>query len=178
MRMSLKNLTYIGVCTALLCVLAPLTIPIGAVPISLSVFAVFVISGILKKEQAVVCCLLYLFLGSIGLPVFAGFRSGVGILMGPTGGYLLSYPIMALIIGFFLELFRSKKIFSLIVSFLAALLFCYLLGTLWFSIAMNREFFSSLAITVLPFIGFDLMKRAVAVIVVNRMDKILKLSYV
>lgn len=175
MKISVKNLTYISVCTALLCVLAPLTVPIGAVPISLSVFVVFLISGILKKEQVVLCCLLYLFLGSIGLPIFAGFKSGLGVLMGPTGGYLLSYPLMALVTGILLQLFRSKKILPLTVSFLVALLCCYVLGTLWFSISMNKGYFPSLVVTVIPFVGIDLLKLAIAAIVVNRMDKILKL---
>ena len=78
---------------AMLCVLSPLTIPAGAVPFSLSLAAVYLCGAFQTPLYAVASTVCYLILGACGLPVFSNFSGGIGKLIGPTGGYLFSYPL-------------------------------------------------------------------------------------
>ena len=84
--MKIKRITTISILAALLCVLSPISIPIGAIPISLSTFVIYVIAAILSPLDTVFVILLYIALGAIGIPVFSSYRSGIGTLFGLTGG--------------------------------------------------------------------------------------------
>ena len=87
--------------SGILCVLAPVALPVpgSPVPLSLATFAVYLTGMILGTKQGVLSVLVYLFLGTVGLPVFSGFSGGIGILLGPTGGYLLGYIPCVLVTG-------------------------------------------------------------------------------
>ena len=83
--------------TAVTCILAPLSIPIGPVPISLTNFAIYLSLYLLDWKKGTVSYILYLLLGLVGLPVFSGFTGGIGKLAGPTGGYIIGFIPMAII---------------------------------------------------------------------------------
>ena len=99
MKQSTKNLVLCAMCAALTCVLAPISIPIGTVPISLATFAVMLSAAVLGPKLGVISQAVYLLLGCIGVPVFAGFSAGVNCIVGPTGGYLMGYLVLALVEG-------------------------------------------------------------------------------
>ena len=91
------QMAIIGVMTAIICILGPLSIPIGLVPVSLTNLAILFALYVLGMKKGTLSCILYLLIGLIGLPVFSGFSSGPGKLLGPTGGYLIGFIFMALI---------------------------------------------------------------------------------
>ena len=168
--MKTKNLVTSGIFTAVICIFSCLTIPVGTVPVTLSLFAVVLVSVVLGAKNAFMSSLAYIFLGLAGLPVFSGFQSGVMHLLGPTGGYIWSYLFISLIIGYSSDkscpcIFFSS-FFSLIVS--------YILGTLQFSIVQSVSFVSALYICVIPFVLFDIIKIALAIILGTNIKKRMK----
>ncbi len=166
LKFSVKSLCIAAVLTALCCVLAPMSIQIGPVPISLGTFCIFLTAAILPWNLSVTSTIVYILIGAVGLPVFSGFKGGIQVLAGPTGGYLVAYPFMALIISLIVRSFIKKgavfHIAAMIVSMILALAFCYLLGTAWFVISMGSTVSTALSACVIPFIWADLLKIAAA----------------
>lgn len=154
-----KSMTIISLMTAILCILGPITlvIPISPVPISLATLVISFAVYILGMKKAIICCLLYLFIGFVGLPVFSSFTGGVGKLFGPTGGYLIGYVFMAVISGFFIEKWQTNR-FMQIVGMVFGAIICYLFGTIWLSIQAGMSFTAAFGVGVLPFIPGDLAK--------------------
>ena len=171
-KRTIRNITLTAVFAAVLCIAAPFPIPIGPIPITLSLFAVFLCGAVLPPPYAISATLVYLVLGVIGLPVFSGFEGGIGKFVGPTGGFLWAYPFMALVIALSVKLFKKRGLFSLSAGILAATLICYTMGTLWFSHLTGNPLDASLSVCVLPFIPADLIKGAAAVAVTIGLDKI------
>ena len=152
--------------TALIAVLAPLSIPSSLVPVSLATFAVMLAGAILGAKEGVICTALYLLLGALGIPVFAGWSSGISILFGMTGGYLFGYLPLAYITGRFAE--RSDRMLSLIMGMLLGTAVLYVIGTIWFMAFMKMGLMPSLAACVLPFLPGDAGKIAVTALIAPR----------
>jgi biotin transport system substrate-specific component len=134
----------------------------------MSVFAIMLTGMLLNWRMAAVSAAVYVLLGLIGVPVFSGFRGGLSVLVGPTGGFILSYVPMAAIISLISSLKIKNKIvgvFLHISGAIVGLVLCYLLGTTQFTMVTGSSFKNALAICVYPFIVFDLVKTAIAVIV-------------
>ena len=106
--------------------------------------------------------------------MFAGFSGGIGVLGGPTGGYIIGFLFTALIVGLMTD-FLGRKLWVLAVSMVAGLAVCYLFGTIWFMISMHTDFVAALLTCVVPFLLADAAKIVVATVLVNRLDKIVKL---
>ena len=160
--LSTRNLTEIAVITALLCVLGPLTIPIGPVPISLAPLAILLGVYILGMKRGTIACMMYLLIGTIGLPVFSGFSGGLGKLAGPTGGYLLGYIFLALIAGFFIDRFWDRIPIQ-IVGMVLGVAVLYTFGTIWLAYQAHLTPAAAFAAGAAPFIPMDLLKIAVAI---------------
>lgn len=158
--MKTKNLALTAMFAAITMVLAPLviTLPLTPIPFSLSLIPVFLSGALLSKSYACYAQLVYLLAGVIGLPVFSQFRSGVGTLLGPTGGFLIAYPVMAFVVALVLERQHRRGLAALLLSMLPALVICYLFGSVWFMFAGHVGFLKSLSATVTPFVVFDLAK--------------------
>lgn len=153
-----KQLTTIGVMTAVICVLGPLSLPLpfSPVPLSFTNMAIFFTIYVLGMKRGTISYLIYLLIGLVGVPVFSSFTGGFGKLFGPTGGYLLGFVFMALISGFFIEHF-SKRSIHFIGMVLGALV-CNLFGTIWLSYQSSLSFKVAFAAGVTPFIPGDLAK--------------------
>ena len=165
-KFSVKQLALVGLMTAVICVLGPLalSIPISPVPISLGTLAIYFVVSVLGMKLGTISVVIYILLGLVGVPVFAGFTSGPGKLFGPTGGYIIGYIFMALICGLFVDKFGR----NLPVYFLGMLLgtsACYILGTLWLGFQVVMCFSVVLAVGVLLFILGDLVKLVIAMLV-------------
>lgn len=161
--MSTSRLAITGLMTSITCILGPICIavPFSPVPFSLGLFGILLTTCLLGAKLGTLSCALYLLLGLVGLPVFSGFTSGVGVLLGPTGGYLLGY----LFVSAFSNLFASTKKGSLLLhttGTLCGLLCCYLLGSLWLAHNTNISFSQALLIGVAPYVFFDICKIALA----------------
>ena len=166
MNSRIKNLVYCALGACFISISAQLTfmVPISVVPITLQTLAVYIIGSVYDSKKAVNSCLVYLLLGAIGLPVFAGFSGGLATLFSPTGGYLISLPIMA----FNISKLSNYKITGLIVGTIA----CYVLGTIWFMVLMQMPLWSSLLLCVFPFIPGDIIKMILSLFVTKRLKKV------
>lgn len=162
MKITVKELAIAAVLTAVTCVLAPISIPIGPVPISLAVFCIFLIGIMLSPHLAVLSVLVYLMLGTVGVPVFSNYECGFQKLIGPTGGFLFAYPFMVLIISFSAVLFKRKNIISIGTGMILSLVVMYTFGTVWFVISTGSTIKNALIVCVTPFILVDLLKMVCA----------------
>ena len=163
--------------TALMVVFSQITIPLpfSPVPLSLSLLAVFLAGGLLPPKLAGGSILAYVIMGVVGLPVFAGFLSGPGRILGPTGGYLVAYPLMALIVSLGLSGKQTPGFFRLVFWMLLSLAVCYLMGTAWMMAYTGKDALGVLGMAVFPFIPLDLCKALLAAAVSVRLRRQLPL---
>ena len=163
-----KNKTYALTATALMtavtCILAPLSVPIGPVPISLTNFVIFLSLYLLGWKKGTLSLLVYLLLGLAGLPVFSGFTGGLGKLAGPTGGYLIGFIFLALIAGLFVDKFPKNRILA-VVGMLIGMAITYIFGTEWLAIQLKMSFVAALSVGVIPYLAGDAVKIIIAIIV-------------
>lgn len=160
MKFSLKELILIGIFAALTGICAQLAFqsPFSLVSITMQTFAVFLSAVILGSKCGAFSQIIYLLLGAIGLPVFSNFHGGLGIMIGPSGGYLISFPIIAFIIGKAVEHKKSFSVFLAMSLMFVGLIICYVLGTLQLAIVMKLSFIKAVSIGIIPFIPFDIIK--------------------
>lgn len=152
-----KDIAYTGLAAAVICVLAPLSVPIGTIPVSLATLAVFFVSATLGWKKGTIAVAVYILLGLTGLPVFASFKGGAGVIAGPTGGYVLGYVPCAFLTGLLVDLFGKHK-FVYPLAMILGLAACYLFGTVWYSISQQVAFVVALSVCVVPFLIFDAVK--------------------
>jgi biotin transport system substrate-specific component len=166
---NVHEMVLAGVFASITAVLSQVAIPLpfSPVPISMGILAVYSAAILLSRRAAVLSQVIYLFLGAIGVPVFGNFRGGLSVIVGPTGGYLLAYPIVAFVISYFIDKITDKENENtnyivrqikrlFIISFAHSLL--YAMGTLWLSILLKISFQEALIIGVVPFIVLDFVK--------------------
>ena len=170
--MKTHKLTLIGLFTAFLCILGPIAIilPFSPVPLSLGTLGVLLACLLLGTKNGLLCTILYLTLGFVGLPVFTGFTGGVGKLLGPTGGYLLGYLLLAFVGGLLAEHWR-KHLFLQALSLFIGMCFCYLFGSLWLVYQAGMSLKTALWAGVLPYVPFDMCKIMGAILLSREMRK-------
>ncbi|EGG85113.1 hypothetical protein HMPREF0992_00040 [Lachnospiraceae bacterium 6_1_63FAA] len=166
------DLVYISMFTVLIAICSWISIP-AAVPFTLQTLGVFLAVGILGGKRGTIAVLVYILLGAIGIPVFAGFSGGIGVLTGTTGGYIVGFLASALVMWGMERAFgKGKKI--QILSMLVGLLACYAVGTLWFMAVYTHQtgevgILAVLGWCVFPFVIPDILKIALAVILSGRL---------
>lgn len=164
-------MTRVALMAAVTAVAAQIAIPLpfSPVPFTLQVLAVILSGLLLGPRYGALAMTIYVLVGSVGVPVFAGFKGGLGVIAGPTGGYLLSYPIAAAVAGFAAyAAANAPRRRALTLSFLcgaAALAVIYTLGAAWLSVAAGLPPAVAVAQGVLPFVVFDLVKVGLAALV-------------
>ena len=162
-----------GLFAAFTAVFSQISLPIGPVPISCSLIAVYLAGLFLPVKTAALSQLVYLLLGIIGVPVFAGFQSGAARLAGPTGGYLLVYPVIALILSLAMVIYDKKLVRKplaaravyIVSAMLVSLIVCYAAGTAWFTVFSGSSFQKALSLTVVPFLAGDIAKIVLCTVV-------------
>ncbi len=155
--MQLKSMVRIALFAALTAIFSQLVIPTVPVPFTFSLLSVYLCGLILPKKEAFFAQIVFIFLGAVGLPVFASLTGGLGILFGATGGYIWSYPLMAYMIAFTKERFRDHIVPTYIATLLSIVL-CYTVGTLWLKEVMSLTLPAAFSAGVVPFIPLDLAK--------------------
>ena len=173
MHTKVKNLCYIALFAALIAVCTWITVP-GTVPFTMQTFAVMVAVGLLGTGRGLASVALYLALGLCGVPVFSGFRGGVGVLAGTTGGYLVGFLFAALVTGLLIRAFGSSAV-SLFLSMCAGVAVCYLFGTVWYMVLTGTGLWQSLTVCVFPFLIGDALKILLAAFLTKRLKPVLKL---
>lgn len=174
---SALDLAHIALFAVLIAVCSWIAVP-SAVPFTLQTFAVFLAVGLLGGKRGTVSVLVYLLLGAVGIPVFAGFGAGIGVLLGPTGGYLLGFLISALTYWLITASF-GKKLPTRICAMVLGLLVCYAFGTFWFMAVYARtsgpiSLVTALSWCVFPFLLPDCAKLALAAVLSGRLARYLR----
>ena len=161
-----KQMVLIALMTAVTCVLGPLSIPLpfSPVPISLTNFAIFLAIFVLGMKNGTISFIIYLLLGAVGVPVFSSFRGGLQVLAGPTGGYLIGFIFLALIMGFALDHFDRKRV-PTIIGMIIGMAVCYAFGTVWLAKLLSLSFKEGLMMGVIPYLAGDVAKIIIAAIV-------------
>ncbi len=175
-RSSLQSLTLCALFAALMCMLSPIAIPIGPIPLSLGLLGVLLTAATLPPIQSVSATAVFLALGVCGLPVFSAGTAGVTVLFSPLGGYLWSYLLIAPIVSLIASRSPRNARFP-IPTFLASLLslpICYLCGTVQYIFLTHTPVLTALPLTTLPFLPLDLLKASLATLLSARLKKLLK----
>ena len=159
------DMVYIGIFTVLIAVCSWISIP-AAVPFTLQTFGVFMAVEVLGGKRGTMAVLVYILMGAVGIPVFAGFQGGIGVIFNTTGGYIVGFLCSALIVWAAESLFGKKPLVRLL-SMAAGLIACYALGTIWFMVVYGRTtgavgLMTVLGWCVIPFIIPDLVKIGLA----------------
>ena len=174
MKLKTKDLALCALFAALIAVCAWISIP-ATVPFTLQTFAIFAALGLLGGKRGTVAVAVYLLLGAIGVPVFAGFQGGIGALLGTTGGYLLGFLLTALIVWGMEARFGSKAGVFLL-SAVLGMLVCYAFGTAWYLVVYARtkgaiSLATALGWCVVPFLIPAAVKIALAVLLRGRLKR-------
>jgi len=161
--LSIREICYIGIFVAIMAVCAQVSIPFpGGVPFTLQTWAVYLAGVILGAKKGTIAVLVYILLGAMGVPVFTQFRSGLGTLFGATGGFIMSFPIMAFIAG----TARNRNHIALLIAGLILGVFVNLsLGMLWFANVTENSLQAAFSAAVAPFIPAEIFKIATVPII-------------
>lgn len=173
-RSKTYDMVYIAVFAVVMAVCSWISIP-AQVPFTLQTFGVFMAVGVLGGKRGTIAVLVYILLGAIGIPVFAGFSGGIGALFGMSGGYIIGFLFSAIVMWGLENLIGRKPVMQ-IISMIAGLIVCYGFGTVWFMIVYARTtgavgLATVLGWCVIPFIIPDLIKIALAFVLSGRVRK-------
>ena len=173
------DLAYIALGAVLIAVCSWISIP-TTVPFTMQTFAMFFVLSILGGKRGTTAIFVYVLLGAVGVPVFANFTSGIGILLGNTGGYILGFLFIGLIYWLMVH-FLGKKLWVEIFAMVIGLAVCYAFGTAWFLFVYTRAngavgLTMVLSWCVIPFILPDLVKLGLALTLSRRLAPVLKLQ--
>ena len=163
-KITIYQLCVTSLMKAVMCILGPMSVPIGTIPISLTNLVIYLSVYLLGAKLGTLSCIVYLLLGMAGLPVFSGYSGGLARLAGPTGGYLVGFIFMAFISGLFIEKSSGSLVWSVAGMILGSGVL-YLFGTIWYVILMDCPVMAAVAACVQPFVIFDLIKIALATVV-------------
>ncbi|MGO0061089.1 biotin transporter BioY [Brevibacillus fluminis] len=168
----IKMINLAALFAAITAVCAQLSFTVGPVPFTLQVFAICLTGLLLGSRWGSVSVLVYLVLGAVGVPVFAGFQSGLQTILGKTGGYLLAFLPAVFVIGLIAERGRIA-IWKAFLANLLGLAIIYTLGTMQLEFMLNLPWSKAIAFGIIPFLIPDVIKIAIAsslgVILLNRL---------
>ena len=160
-----RKLTRCALFAAMMALCAWIGIPLGHTVFTMQTFGVLLALGVLGGKQGTISILCYLLLGAAGLPVFSGFRGGIGAILGPTGGYLWGFLATGLV-------FWLLEKWSRPAAMIAGLVICYTCGTVWYMTYTGGALAAVLAQTVLPYLIPDAVKLVLALRLTKRLKKI------
>lgn len=174
---SVRDLCYISLFATLISVSGYIFIPLpfSAVPVTAQTLAVMLTGSLLPVGHAFASVLIFLLMGAIGLPVFSGGASGLGIIIGQTGGYLIGFLAGAV----FISALKGKApgfLRLLAINAIGGIIMVYTFGVLWLSFVAGIGIIKAIAIGALPFIPGDIVKIAAAALITLRLNKYTELK--
>ncbi len=172
MKISTKQLILISLFAGLTAIGAWLRIPIQPVPVTLQIFFTLMAGAVLGSIAGALSQLIYLFIGFLGIPVFAGGAVGFAALFGPTGGYLIGFVLAAYCIGFLIERLNLSSFLSLFLSMMVGLVLIYILGAAQLMVILKITAIRAFTVGILPFILLDLIKALLASLVAYRLRRL------
>ncbi len=174
-RAAIRGLVYAALFGALTAAGAFIIIPLPPVPITAQTFFLNIAAALLGGPLGAASQFIYVMLGIVGIPVFSGGKAGLGVLFGPTGGYLLGFIIAAFVIGLITKTKKDAGIFWYIFAMLIGMVIIYSLGVLQLSFVAKLSFAKALAVGVLPFLPGDIIKIVLAAIISSRLKQRIKI---
>lgn len=173
------DFVYMALGAVLITICSWISIP-TAVPFTMQTFAIFFVLSALGARRGTISILVYVLLGVVGIPVFAQFSSGIGVLLGNTGGYIIGFIFIGLVYWLALRLF-GKKLWAEILGMVIGLAVCYAFGTAWFMFVYSKAngavgLATVLAWCVIPFIIPDLIKLGLALMIARRLSPVMNLQ--
>ena len=165
-KVQTKNFIRIALLAAILCLLCPVSLPIGPVPLTLGTFAVCLCGGILGPWRGAAAVGIYLVLGAVGLPVFSGWSGGLSRIFDVTGGFLIGYLPCAICAGYALYECNIKRAVRIILIVIAILL-CHAFGILWYSLIAKTSLFAAAVTISFPFLIPECIKALAAAEIVR-----------
>lgn len=171
------DIAYIGIFSAIIALFSWVSIP-TTVPFTLQTLAIFLSLTLLGGRNGFYSVLVYIALGAAGIPVFSGFKGGLGVLAGNTGGYILGFILLGAVYWIMTSIF-GEKLHIQIIALVLGLLICYAFGTAWFMYLYIKANGAVTLMTVLgwcvfPFILPDAIKMVAAILLAKRLRKFIK----
>lgn len=164
-KRSLRGMVYASMFGALTAVGAYIMIPLPPVPITMQTLFVNLAGALLGGPLGALSQVVYILLGVIGLPVFAGGKAGAGVLLGPTGGYLIGFVVGSYVIGKLVSIRQKPGFFWLVCAMSVGIALVYLLGIIQLSIMAKLNFSKAIAVGLLPPLPGDILKIIIAAII-------------
>jgi len=158
LKINIRQMTLVSLFAALTAVGAFISIPFYPVPLTLQTLFTLLAAMTLGSVMGTSSQIIYVLLGLIGLPVFAGFKAGIGILFGPTGGFLFGFIFSAYIIGKLIELKKEKNIFYYFLAGFLGIVIIYFIGVIQLALVTGIGIKRALLIGALPFLPGDILK--------------------
>jgi biotin transport system substrate-specific component len=165
-----RKLVYAALFSALTAVSAWITIPLFPVPITLQTFFVVLSGGVLGAYFGALAMAVYLLIGFIGLPVFSRGQSGLGVLAGPTGGYLIGFVLCAIVVGLIVKMRKGPGFLWYLLAMAAGTLAIYACGIARLSLVLHMPLDTAFIVGVLPFVPGDMVKAIVAAFVAKKLN--------
>lgn len=178
--MNSMSLPRIALSSALVCIGAMISIPIGVISITLQSFFVYLNAIILKPKEAVASQVIYTALGLVGLPVFAGFKGGLSTIFSPSFGFIIAFIPASYVIS---RLYKNKSFFNSVIALIVATLVIYFIGVVYMYFILTRvngvqlDILGALQLGVLPFIPLDILKIIAAAYLGQRISMGWRLSH-
>lgn len=171
------DIVYIGLSAALITICAWINIPL-TVPVTLQTLGICLVAGLFGTKRGTLATIIYVILGFIGVPVFAGFKGGIAAVLGSTGGYIVGFIFTALITGIFADKFKGRLV-PLLIGMSIGVIACYIFGTAWFALVYAKQgtpesIATILGWCVIPFIIPDIVKIVIAALLTNKLKKFVK----
>jgi biotin transport system substrate-specific component len=147
---SFFEVLVVGFGVVLLFACAQVSIPLHPVPISLQTVGVMLLALTYSKINALRSLLLYIGLGALGLPVFAGFHSGISVVLGTSGGYILGFVVCIYVMNLVKDFFKADSWVGIFINCLVGTVVIYTFGLIWLSLYVGFE--KAIQVGLLPFI--------------------------
>ncbi|MBQ3291277.1 MAG: biotin transporter BioY [Mogibacterium sp.] len=175
-KLGTRDFAAVALFAAVMAICSWISIP-AAVPFTMQTFGVFLTVGLLGGKRGSLAVAVFLLLGAIGAPVFAGFAGGLGYMLGATGGYIIGFLFSALLMWVIEKMF-GKSMWVLTASMAAGLIVCYAFGTAWFMTVYTKNtgeigLATALGWCVIPYIIPDVIKITLASVLSKKLRPVI-----
>ncbi|MBQ1536102.1 MAG: biotin transporter BioY [Ruminococcus sp.] len=166
-KFTTRNIVFMGLFAAITAVLSQISLPLPSnVPLTLQTFAVALAGYFLGWFKGCISVVVYVLIGAVGAPVFAGFKGGLGVISGPTGGFIIGFIVMALLCGLGSDLFSKKRnivsiAFGILLG-LAGLAVCHVFGFVRYANISGQSLWKAFLVVSLPYLVKDVISVAAA----------------
>ena len=170
-RIKTLDITRISLFVVIMAVCSWISIP-TVIPFTLQTLGLFLCIGMLGGKKSSIAIAIYTLMGVIGIPVFANFTGGIGVILGANGGYIIGF-LLAALNAWLIEILLGKKKFVPLISMIVGLLICYAIGTVWYAVIYasstdNIGIITAITTCVLPYILPDALKIVLSLFIRKR----------